>query len=88
MLEAIGVTRSRPGGGGWLVHAVSFAVSRGESLALAVVSPIEAVKYQIVIMFLIAAGTALGTVASVPLSFRLLFNERHQFLYGKMAAPR
>lgn len=43
------------------------------------VSPIEAVKYQIVIMFLIASGTALGTVGVVLLSFRSLFNRRHQF---------
>jgi putative ABC transport system permease protein len=43
-------------------------------------SPIEAVKYQIVIMFLIASGTALGTVLVVLLSYRRLFNEDHQFL--------
>jgi putative ABC transport system permease protein len=44
------------------------------------VDPIQAVKYQLVIMFLIAAGTALGTVAVVLLSFRRLFNERHQLI--------
>ena len=43
------------------------------------VSPLEAVKYQIVIMFLIASGTALGTVGVVLLSFRCLFNRQHQF---------
>jgi putative ABC transport system permease protein len=43
------------------------------------VSPLEAVKYQIVIMFLIASGTALGTVGVVLLSFRRLFNRSHQF---------
>jgi putative ABC transport system permease protein len=48
---------------------------------LAGVPPVEAVKYQIVIMFLIAAGTALGTVGVVLLSYRRLFNRRHQFLY-------
>ncbi len=47
---------------------------------LAGTSPVEAVKYQIVIMFLIASGTALGTVSVVLLSFRRLFNEDHQFL--------
>ena len=46
---------------------------------LAGTSPVEAVKYQIVIMFLIASGTALGTVLVVLLSFRRLFNEDHQF---------
>jgi putative ABC transport system permease protein len=43
------------------------------------VSPLEAVKYQIVIMFLIASGTALGTVGVVLLSFFRLFNRHHQF---------
>ena len=47
---------------------------------LAGTSPIEAVKYQIVIMFLIASGAALGTVFVVLLSFRKLFNKDHQFL--------
>lgn len=42
------------------------------------VNPIQAVKYQLVIMFLIAAGTALGTMAVVLLSYRRLFNDAHQ----------
>ena len=48
---------------------------------LAGANPVEAVKYQIVIMFLIASGTALGTVSVVLLSYRRLFNTSHQFLY-------
>ncbi len=47
---------------------------------LAGVSPVQAVKYQVVIMFLIASGTALGTVSVVLLSYRRLFSRRHQFL--------
>jgi putative ABC transport system permease protein len=47
---------------------------------LAGTSPVEAVKYQVVIMFLIASGTAMGTVSVVLLSYRRLFNEHHQFL--------
>jgi putative ABC transport system permease protein len=46
---------------------------------LAGTSPVEAVKYQIVIMFLLASGTALGTVFVILLSFRRLFNDDHQF---------
>jgi putative ABC transport system permease protein len=53
---------------------------------LAGVEPVEAVKYQVVIMFLIAAGTALGTVSVVLLAYRRLFNKRHQFLYQHLAA--
>ena len=48
---------------------------------IAGVDPIEAVKYQIVIMFLIASGTSLGTISVVLLSYRRLFNPRHQFAY-------
>lgn len=51
---------------------------------LAGVSPLEAVKYQIAILFLIAAGTALGAVGVVLLSYRRLFNSSHQFLYWKL----
>ena len=46
---------------------------------LAGVTPIEAVKYQVVIMFVIAAATALGTVLAVMISYRHVFNKRHQF---------
>jgi putative ABC transport system permease protein len=54
---------------------------------LAGASPVEAVKYQIVIMFLLASATALGTVAVVLLSYRRLFNEHHQFL-GALVTER
>lgn len=45
---------------------------------LAGADAINAVKYQIMIMFVIAAGTALGTVTAVLLSYHRLFNARHQ----------
>jgi UDP-glucose/iron transport system permease protein len=50
------------------------------------VNPLEAVKYQIVIMFLITSGTALGTVGVVLLSYRRLFNRMHQF-QSQLIAP-
>lgn len=52
---------------------------------LAGASPFDAVLYQIVIMFLIAAATALGTVLAVLLSYRKLFNSRHQFLHEQIS---
>jgi putative ABC transport system permease protein len=55
---------------------------------LAGTSPVQAVKYQIVIMFLIASGTALGTVLVVLLSFRRLFNDDHQFEYSLLTEGR
>jgi putative ABC transport system permease protein len=51
---------------------------------LAGAEPMEAVRYQIVIMFLIAAGTALGTTGAVLLGYLCLFNHRHQFLSGRI----
>ena len=51
---------------------------------LAGADPIQAVMYQIVIMFLIAAGTSLGTLSVVLLSYRRLFNQDHQFLPGRI----
>lgn len=52
------------------------------------VRPIEAVKYQVVIMFLIASGTALGTVGVVLLSYRQLFDAHHRFRYDRLTKNR
>ena len=43
-------------------------------------NPLQAVKYQTVIMFMVASTTALGTVGIVLLSYRQVFNRNHQFL--------
>lgn len=51
---------------------------------LAGADPMQAVMYQIVIMFLIAAATALGTFSVVLLGYRRLFNQDHQFLPGRI----
>jgi len=52
---------------------------------IAGMAPVQAVKYQVVIMFLIASATALGTVGVVVLSFLQLFNRDHQFLYFRIS---
>jgi len=51
---------------------------------LAGAEPMDAVKYQIVILFLIASATALGTVSVVLLSYLRLFNSHHQFFPGRI----
>ncbi|MCA8999921.1 MAG: iron export ABC transporter permease subunit FetB [Planctomycetaceae bacterium] len=51
---------------------------------LAGAEPMSAIRYQIVIMFLIASGTALGTTGAVLLGFQFLFNSRHQFLFQRI----
>jgi putative ABC transport system permease protein len=53
---------------------------------LAGMRPDAAVKYQIVIMFLIAVGTTLGTVMAVLLSYWRLFTAWHQFMPGRIVA--
>jgi putative ABC transport system permease protein len=40
--------------------------------------PVEAVKYQILIMFLIASGTGFGIITAVTLATHRLFDERHR----------
>ncbi len=53
---------------------------------LAGMKPESAVKYQIVIMFLIAVGTTLGTVMVVLLGYWRLFTPWHQFVPGRIVA--
>jgi putative ABC transport system permease protein len=51
---------------------------------LAGAPPLEAVKYQILIMFLIAAGTGFGTLAAVTLGARGLFDERERLRLDRL----
>ena len=51
---------------------------------LAVQSALEAVRYQIVIMFLLAASPGLGTFAAVLLAYRQLFSREHQSLTARI----
>jgi len=51
---------------------------------LAGTEPGQAVKYQIVIMFLICSATALGTLGVVLGGYRRLFNGRHQFCHWQI----
>jgi putative ABC transport system permease protein len=45
---------------------------------LAGTPPVEAVKYQILVMFLIAGGTGFGTLVAVSFAARRLFDDRHR----------
>lgn len=55
---------------------------------LAGTPPVEAVKYQILVMFLIAGGTGFGTVVAVSLAARRLFDERQRLRLDRLALPR
>jgi putative ABC transport system permease protein len=46
--------------------------------------PAQAARYQIMIMFLLAAGTSLGTVGVVLLGYWRLFTHAHQFLPARL----
>ncbi len=47
-------------------------------------APLEAVKYQILIMFLISAGTGFGTITAVYMSARRLFDERQRLRIDRL----
>ncbi len=51
---------------------------------LAGAAPVEAVKYQILIMFLITAGTGLGTMAAVTIGAKHLFDKRQRLCLERL----
>jgi putative ABC transport system permease protein len=51
---------------------------------LAGAEPVDAVKYQILIMFLISSGTGFGTIAAVWLGSRRLFDERERLRLDRL----
>ena len=51
------------------------------------VLPVDAVKYQILIMFLISAGTGLGTLAAVNIGSRHLFDDRQRLCLDRLREP-
>lgn len=51
-------------------------------------SPAQAIRYQIVIMFLISAASGLGILAAVLLAYRRLFSAAHRFEYWRLQARR
>jgi putative ABC transport system permease protein len=55
---------------------------------LAGADPLRAVKYQIMIMFMIAAGTSMASMAAGLLSFRVLFNDKHQLLAERIVSRK
>lgn len=50
--------------------------------------PVEAVKYQILIMFMIALGSGFGSIAAVILGSRHLFDERHRLRIDRLKQGR
>ena len=54
---------------------------------LAGAAPVEAVKYQILIMFLIATGTGFGTMIAVWVGSRRLFDERQRLRLDRLSPP-
>lgn len=53
---------------------------------LAGVAPVEAVKYQLAILLLITAGTVFGTVATVWLASRRLFDDRQRLRLDRLGS--
>jgi putative ABC transport system permease protein len=55
---------------------------------LAGVDPLLAVKYQIVVMLMLAAGTAVGSLLLLWLAFRRCFDERQRLVVERVAPVR
>ena len=49
--------------------------------------PLEAVKYQILIMFLIATGTGFGTLVAIWFAARRLFDDRERLRLDRLTTP-
>ncbi len=49
--------------------------------------PVEAVNYQILVMFLIAGGTGFGTMVAVNLAARRLFDDRQRLRLDRLSVP-
>jgi putative ABC transport system permease protein len=52
------------------------------------VPPVEAVKYQILVMFLIAGGTGLGAVTAVLAGVHRLTDARHRLRLDRLSIPK
>ena len=52
---------------------------------LAGAAPLDAVRYQILILFLIAAGTGFGVLLAVRVVARRLFDDRHRLRLDRLA---
>lgn len=55
---------------------------------LAGTAPALAVKYQILVMFLITVGTGFGTLAAVTVASRRLFDQRERLRLDRLSRPR
>ena len=55
---------------------------------LAGANPIDAVRYQIMIVFMIAAGAAIGIFSVVLLAFRTLFSPDHQLRLDRLTKAK
>jgi len=55
---------------------------------LAGAAPVDAVKYQILIMFMIAAGTGFGVIVAVMLGARRLFDDRERLRLDRLNAVK
>ena len=76
-----------PVGGGGLIAGIAAYIKRlRPEIRVIGVEPVEAVKYQILIMFLIGGGTGLGLLAAVLLGARRLTDSRHRLRLDRLGA--
>jgi putative ABC transport system permease protein len=89
--EAISAIRQQAVGSGLIPIINAMAAAGVVSLPgmmtgqiLAGAPPVEAVKYQILIMFLISVGTGLGTLTAVSIGSRRLFDRRQRLCLDRL----
>ena len=89
--EAISAIRQQAVGSGLIPIINAMAAAGVVSLPgmmtgqiMAGAPPVEAVKYQILIMFLISVGTGLGTLTAVTIGSRRLFDQRQRLCLDRL----
>ena len=89
--EAISAIRQQAGASGLIPIINAMAAAGVVSLPgmmtgqiMAGAPPVEAVKYQILIMFLISVGTGLGTLTAVTIGSRRLFDQRQRLCLDRL----
>ncbi len=69
----------------WKAEEVIAEYRRSTGAAAGIVSlPVDAVKYQIMIMFMVSAGTGFGTLAAVWMTSRRLFDDRDRLRLDRL----
>ena len=71
-----------------LLLIIGFGLSILMALDVLIPDPVEAIKYQMLVMFLIGGGTGLGVIAAIQLGAYRLTDERHRLRLDRLAPAK